>query len=323
MLLLVATVALFLPVSPVAAASCLFTDTLCACEKATNASMCLRHVPDSNPLMCTESPCKLGWHCDCLGTSVCTHEEIPRYVAVAGAAAGGSGGLIACQLSTVPGRGVWLVTPSPTPTPTPTPPPTATPTMTPTPTPTATATPSPVPLGSGTCPGASTVVCSDFVLVELNGAPQACIRPVPVVNDVDDAYGYVNSQATKKDGLLHDYANLRFVHDTTQDELAVCVMYGDGIKRNDDSDLNQRRATCDVGTTCSASPLSWLIKDDDQDTYTPADGGMTVRAVHAWVSQLGDGFCVGSLSVDDGGMTLAFSKVALLHGLNFQSYDAA
>ncbi|GAB0492532.1 hypothetical protein MMPV_003795 [Pyropia vietnamensis] len=308
-LLLAATLAVLLPASSATPAGCLFTDTHCACEKAVNASMCLRHVPDSDPLMCIETPCKLGWHCDCLGTSVCTHEGIPRYVAVPGAA-GGSGGKIACQLSTVPGRGVWLVTPTPTPMPTPTPTPMATPTMTLTPTPSATTTPSPVPLGSGTCPGASTVVCSDFVLVELNGAPQACVRPVPVVNDVDEAYGYRNSRATKRDGLLHDYANIRFVHDTTKDE-------------SDGSDVNQRRATCDLRTKCSAAPLTWLIKDDPIDVYTPPISGMTLQAVHEWVSQLGDGFCVGSLSVDDGGMTLDFSKMSLLHGLNYQSYDAA
>lgn len=82
-------------------------------------------------------------------------------------------------------------------------------------------TPTPAPAGSGTCPTASTVVCSDFVLVEMNGVPQACVRPVPVVNDVDEAYGYDNSKATKVDALLHDYANLRFIHDTTQDEVRL------------------------------------------------------------------------------------------------------
>mmetsp|Transcript_11419 Transcript_11419/g.24624 ORF Transcript_11419/g.24624 Transcript_11419/m.24624 type:complete len:336 (+) Transcript_11419:168-1175(+) len=163
--------------------------------------------------------------------------------------------------------------------------------------------------------------CSSNVNVFVNGAKAGCVRNVPVASNVDDAYGYGDAKAQNVENVQFDRINLRLIETTTNNEIHMCVIYGNWklgeASHASDGDVREVRSKVTAGF-----PLNFEIQDDPGDVYG-GDGTNEITTFHRYWATKSDGYCIGPLVGDGSGFRAEFYDLDFMEGLNVQTYNEA
>mmetsp|Transcript_1645 Transcript_1645/g.3494 ORF Transcript_1645/g.3494 Transcript_1645/m.3494 type:complete len:337 (-) Transcript_1645:14-1024(-) len=162
--------------------------------------------------------------------------------------------------------------------------------------------------------------CSHHVNVFVNGEKAGCVNNVPVSSNVDEAYGYGDAKAQNIENVEYDRINLRLIETTMNNELHLCVIYGNWkvgeVELPNDPELSRKeksKITADF-------PLFIEIKDDPNDFYS-GDGTTEILTQHAHYAHKSDGYCLGPLLGDGSGIRAEFYDLDNIFGLNVQTYS--
>mmetsp|Transcript_10774 Transcript_10774/g.28822 ORF Transcript_10774/g.28822 Transcript_10774/m.28822 type:complete len:359 (-) Transcript_10774:437-1513(-) len=172
----------------------------------------------------------------------------------------------------------------------------------------------------GTCTKAENEkVCSSHSNIFIDGVLRTCVRNVPVVSDVDDAYGYSNSRANNLEGTLHDYINVRMVESTSSSDVHMCVIFGNwkigGLEFSDDTAPREEKVRFNA-----SFPINVEIMDDPSDQLV-GDGTNELFLSLAHTAQSTDGVCIGPLLNDGSGIRGTFFDLRNMRGINIQTSE--
>eukprot|EP00182_Erythrolobus_australicus_P002321 CAMPEP_0185829182 /NCGR_PEP_ID=MMETSP1353-20130828/97_1 /TAXON_ID=1077150 /ORGANISM="Erythrolobus australicus, Strain CCMP3124" /LENGTH=340 /DNA_ID=CAMNT_0028526943 /DNA_START=81 /DNA_END=1103 /DNA_ORIENTATION=- len=162
--------------------------------------------------------------------------------------------------------------------------------------------------------------CTGAVNVFIDGVAKGCIKTIPVLSDVDDAYGYASYRANNIENVEYDYINLRFIETRANEDLHFCVIYGNwriGEIVNPNDPTLSRKEKSEV---TAKFPMFFEIKDDPSDSYF-GDGTSTVRTSHAHYAHKSDGYCLGPLLGDGSGVRARFYDLDNILGVNVQTFN--
>mmetsp|Transcript_14569 Transcript_14569/g.38969 ORF Transcript_14569/g.38969 Transcript_14569/m.38969 type:complete len:556 (-) Transcript_14569:171-1838(-) len=167
--------------------------------------------------------------------------------------------------------------------------------------------------------------CSSFSNIFIDGEYSGCAKNVQVSSDVDDAYGLRNgSRVTRLEGLELDMINIRVVETTRNDEVHLCVIYGNWLEGEElfsTSTAASRKASVRMTTI---SPLYVELRDTNSSSGSEQyiDEGMKQLLVSSEYSPAqSEGFCVGPFLNDGSGLRAEFFNLANELGINVQTSE--
>jgi len=162
--------------------------------------------------------------------------------------------------------------------------------------------------------------CTGAVNVYIDGVVQGCVNTIPVISDVDDAYGYGSARANNIENVEYDFINLRFIETRANEELHFCVIYGNWrigeMVFPNDPTLSRKEKSMVTAHT----PLHFEIRDDPNDYYS-GDGTMNVTTSHAHYAYKSDGYCLGPLLGDGSTVRAKFFDLDYMLGVSVQTYN--
>mmetsp|Transcript_3106 Transcript_3106/g.8649 ORF Transcript_3106/g.8649 Transcript_3106/m.8649 type:complete len:577 (-) Transcript_3106:188-1918(-) len=162
--------------------------------------------------------------------------------------------------------------------------------------------------------------CSGHVSVFINGQSSGCAASAPVTSDVNDMYGLRDGSATVANETLLDYINIRAIQSTFDEELHVCVIYGNAAQGMAQFGSSQAHLRKEKAKLTAAFDINIELRDDTTDAYH-GDGSREVFMSHSHFAYKTDGFCVGPLLGDGSGLRATFYDLNNTLGVNVQSYD--
>eukprot|EP00188_Purpureofilum_apyrenoidigerum_P000273 Plantae.Rhodophyta-Purpureofilum_apyrenoidigerum.ctg11092.p1 GENE.Plantae.Rhodophyta-Purpureofilum_apyrenoidigerum.ctg11092~~Plantae.Rhodophyta-Purpureofilum_apyrenoidigerum.ctg11092.p1 ORF type:complete len:325 (+),score=50.25 Plantae.Rhodophyta-Purpureofilum_apyrenoidigerum.ctg11092:189-1163(+) len=155
--------------------------------------------------------------------------------------------------------------------------------------------------------------------VRVSGQPYPCIRGIPISGQtIEEWYGIENFATTVKEGLRHNYINVRIANHTDTNQFYFCSIYSDGNTVEGDT-TDRRRVTATINTEYT---MNWEVLDDPADTYM-SPNSTTLKSTHEFLSTKSDGFCVGPINYRLGAVTVNYQDLIAIEGLQFQAYDGA
>mmetsp|Transcript_14763 Transcript_14763/g.31654 ORF Transcript_14763/g.31654 Transcript_14763/m.31654 type:complete len:341 (-) Transcript_14763:282-1304(-) len=164
--------------------------------------------------------------------------------------------------------------------------------------------------------------CSAAVNVFVDGKLGGCVSTIPVMSDVDDAYGYSSWRANNIENVEYDMINLRFIETRANNELHFCVIYGNWRVGELEKPYEEEASRLEKAEITAAFPLYFEIKDDPSDVYE-GEGTTKVNTAHAHYATKSDGYCLGPLLGDGSGVRAKFYDLNNILGVNVQTFNPA
>jgi len=162
--------------------------------------------------------------------------------------------------------------------------------------------------------------CSEFSNVFVDGALVGCVSNIPVVSDVDDAFGLVDGRVNKIDALELDMINIRVIETLSSKNIHMCVVYGNwdtGSKLYPNDNALSRKAKARVTAT---SPLAIELPVDPSEEIV-GDGTTELLITSEQTVAQSEGFCIGPFLNDGSGFRAEFYELNSSLGVNVQTFE--